>query len=249
LRLKAVRRLWSRGSRTLPFSIEADQQGFPTATAGATFVQTPIMPERLGRRFVALVVLAGALTGAWFGLIRPATRNAAKDAVRDYTPVVITATTLPGAPVTTQATTSETTIPVVTVPDAGDPFMTTLRVASALGADPTVSQATFDVPPGKDLHITDLILENVANDTGLATVLKNEVFLTSWNLFRSATSHDPVQPFTPFLLESGTTLTFKVSCKGVGQDSADVFDDEPADDVGKCIERLLISGTLVSSGS
>jgi len=110
----------------------------------------------------------------------------------------------------------------------------------------TASPATLEVPTGKDLRITDLILENVASDSGLAIVLKNEQFLTSWNLFRSYASHDACSRSPPFLLPSGTTLTFMVRCDSPGND---VALDEPEEDAGKCIERLLISGTLVPSGS
>ena len=66
---------WQRHARTVPFRIDADQPGSPTATAPATFVQTPVVPEHLigrlvGRRSRSLAVLL-AWVAAWSS--RPST--------------------------------------------------------------------------------------------------------------------------------------------------------------------------------
>ncbi|MCU1394733.1 MAG: hypothetical protein JWM34_3161 [Ilumatobacteraceae bacterium] len=237
LRMKAVRRQWRRGSRTVPFEIEADQPGFPTAVARATFVQTPLVPERLGRRLVALVVLAAALGGAWFGLIRPAMRREAKSAVRDYSPTVVLATTVVGATTNGGGTpTQETvasTVPPTTVPDPGVPFSLPLRV----DADPNATvPATYTVEAGKELRLTDFILQNVNDDSGRATVLKNDVVITQWNLSTAYANNDPLQFVSPVVFEAGSTLTFQLHCDGVGAAGA-----------GKCSDGLLVSGTLYES--
>lgn len=244
LRMKAVRPQWSRGSRTLPFVIEADQQGFPTASASANFVQTPILPQNVGRRLFVLLLLAGALAGAWFGLVKPATRRAAKDAVRDYTPaVVVTQATLPGAiaPVTapTQSSTVATAPTTTAAPAPGKPFSITLQ-------NPALPQATsvaaYPVPDGMDLHVTDMILQNADGDTGAATVTKNDTFVTGWNLSAgSFLNHDPLQVFTPIVFESGTKLNFTLRCVAPGAEAA-------GPDAGHCADSLLISGLLFPSG-
>lgn len=231
LRMRAVRPQWRRGSRTLPFAIEADQQGFPTAAASATFVQTAILPEHIGRRLAALVVLGAALAGAWFGLIKPATREEAKDAVRDFTPTVV-ATTLPGSPQPTQSTV-ESTVPQTTVPPVQ--FLSTRLAAEATQGQ--TGTAMYVVPDGKTLLITDLIMQNAFDDLGLVTVMKNDTVLQQWDLSTAQPNSDAVQLFSAVVAESGTTLMFTAECQSVGSPDND----------GKCKLGLLISGTLTDS--
>ena len=230
LRLKAIRRQWRRGARTLPFSIEADQQGFPTAVANANFVQTPAVPEHFGRRLAGLILLAGLLAGAWFGLIRPATRRAAKEAVRDFTPAVVT--TLPGAPISTQVTVVAPAAPTTTLPDPGTLFSNRFSVEIA----PNQSKAAqYQVPPGKELRVTDLVLQNVNTDKGVATVSKNDSVIAQWDLGQVLNNNDPLQFVSPFVFESGSTMTFTVAC------------DAPGSVTGQCSEGLLVIGKLVNS--
>ena len=231
LRMRAVRPQWRRGSRTLPFAIEADQQGYPTAAASATFVQTAILPEHIGRRLAALVALGAALAGAWFGLIKPATRQAAEDAVRDVTPTVV-ATTLPGSPQPTQSTV-ESTVPQTTV--APVQFLST-RLA-AVATQGQSGTAMYKVPDGKKLLLTDLIVQNAYDDLGFATLTKNDEIITQWDLGTVVANNDATQLFSAVVVESGTTLTFSVRCASVGSPDND----------GSCKLGLLISGTLTDS--
>ena len=114
LKLRTDRLQWDRRPRTIPFRIDADQPGSPTASAPATFVQTPMVPERLVGRVVGAVVVVGLLAGAWFGLVKPEIRRVADDAVRNAAP-----------PTTLQVPTSNATIDSVvvssTVPSADEP--------------------------------------------------------------------------------------------------------------------------------
>lgn len=231
LRMKAVHRQWRRGPRTLPFSIEADQQGFPTAVANANFVQTPVVPEHVGRRLAALILLGALLAGAWFGLIKPATRRAARDAVRDYTPAVVT--TLPGAPISTQVTVVEpAAAPTTTVPDPGTLFNNRFSV----DVGPNESKAAqYQVPAGKELRITDLVLQNVNADKGLATITKNDSVIAQWDLDRGLYNNDPLQFVSPFVFEAGSTMMFTVKC------------DAPGSVTGQCSEGLLVIGKLVNA--
>ena len=230
LRMKAVRRQWRRGTRTLPFSIEADQQGFPTAVANANFVQTPVVPEHLGRRLAALIFLAALLAGAWFGLIKPATRRAAKDAVRDFTPVAVT--TVPGAPISTQVTVVEpAAAPTTTLPDPGTLFNNRLSV----DIGPNESKAAqYQVPVGKELRITDFVLQNVNADKGTATISKNDSVIAQWDLSQVLYNNDPLQFISPLVFEAGSTMTFTLAC------------DAPGSVTGQCSEGLLVIGKLVN---
>ena len=107
LKLKATKRQWQRRSRAVPFRVDADQQGAPTAEASASFIQAPMIPERLWGRLAGLIIVAALVTGAWFGVLRPAIDDAAEDAVAELDPVTVVATTIDVA-------TPATTVPVAT---------------------------------------------------------------------------------------------------------------------------------------
>ena len=230
LRMKAVRRHWRGGSRTLPFSIEADQQGFPTAVANATFIQTPAIPERLGRKFLALVLVAAALVGTWFGVLRPATERAAKDAVRRLQSTIVT-TTLPGARVPTVTTAGPAPTPTSIVANDGVPFSKTFTVT----VGPTQSASDqFVVPNGKELRITDYGLQNPNLDGGTATLSKNDgAPLQIWNLSLIQGNEDRTFR-SPIVFEAGQTVTFNVMCDNPGRVG-----------LGKCVTYVFVSGTLV----
>lgn len=230
LRMKAVRRHWRRGSRTLPFSIEADQQGFPTAVANATFIQTPAIPERLGRKFLALVLVAAALVGTWFGVLKPATERAAKDAVRNFQSKIVT-TTLPGARIPTETTARPAPTPTSIVANDGVPFSKTFTVT----VGPTQSASDqFVVPNGKELRITDYGLQNPNLDGGTATLSKNDgAPLQIWNLSLIQGNEDRTFR-SPIVFEAGQTVTFNVTCDTPGRVG-----------LGKCVTYVFVSGTLV----
>jgi len=255
LRMKAIRRQWTRGVRTIPFSIEADQQGFPTAIANATFVQSPMVPERLGSRLVGLVLLAAALAGAWFGVIKPQTKRAAEDALRNQPGAEVVVTTVP---VTTPATAAPaSTVPGDTVPPQTAPPVTTVIVPTGAPAteegvlfsqrlvvealpngspttDPAAPQptATLTVPPGQELRVSGLIPQKPNRDTGTLTLLKGETELFEWNLDGLLDNNDPIYFPTPFVVEANSVLTLKLDC-------------EAPFTSGACAEGLFIIGRLV----
>ena len=241
LKMRSVHRHWRRGSRSLPFSIEADQQGFPTAEAQAYFVQTPAFPEHLGRRFAALVVLAGALVGAWFGVIKPQTERAARKAARSTAPSTViisqpgpSAATGSGtgnqnAPTTTVA--AEVTVPPTTVPTSL-PFskrFTTNAKLSTKGSD------VYDVPAGKQLQITDVMLQNPNIDGGTATLSRNKDVLQVWNL-TNVPGNESNAFRSPIVIDAGSTLTFDIACNAVGAG-------------GACSTAVLVSGQLVDASA
>jgi hypothetical protein len=63
MKLRSKGLQWERRPRTVPFRISADQPGSPTASGSATFVQTPMVPERLLGRLMALVLVAAGGAG------------------------------------------------------------------------------------------------------------------------------------------------------------------------------------------
>lgn len=229
LRLKSLHRQWSSGSRTLPYSIEADQQGFPTATANATFVQTSLMPERLGRKVFAAVAFVGLLVGSWFALIKPAAEHAARDAMKGQTPVVVP-TTLPGQQTPTDSTLApNNSVPVNNSAAGAQPFNHRLEVKVALSAS---GSDQYVVPTGKVLRVTDVVLQNPNLDTGPATLSNNDAVLVPWRL-ENATGNDSLPLVSPLVFTAGDKVTFQFTCASVG--------DAPT---GTCVPAVLLSGTL-----
>jgi len=248
LRMKAIRRQWTRGVRTIPFSIEADQQGFPTAVANGTFVQTPMVPERIGARIAGVVLFIGALAAAWFAVIKPATKRAAEDAVRDQPGAEVVVTTVP---VTTPVTVAPaSTVPGDTLPPTTAPVITAVLAPSTPATDEgvlfskrlavTVASSegeksdTITVAPNQELRITDIDLQNVHRDSGLATVTTGDnQIIWQWDLGSVYFNNEPLSFRSAIVLPAGSTLTFTVKCDAPGTS-------------GSCIEGLLVSGRLVT---
>ncbi|MEO6122736.1 MAG: hypothetical protein ABIR32_03440 [Ilumatobacteraceae bacterium] len=242
LKMKAVRRQWRRGSRTLPFSIEADQQGFPTAVANATFVQTPVLPEHLGRRVLALAAVAGVLAGAWFGLLKPLTERTARDAVdSSSSTVIVTQSSTPNGSVTGTVNTAVTPTTIapstpISAPASVDAGVPVSRRLLATAAPDQSGTATATVPAGVDWWITDIVLQNTNDDTGLLTVLRNEDTIQVWNLGDSYANIDQLKLDSPILFPAGSVVSIRLDCG---------FPNGPD---GQCSDAVLISGTEHPAG-
>lgn len=228
-RVRATHLLWQRRPRSVPFRFDADQPGSPTASAPATFVQLPMIAPRFWWRAAAVVALCAALVGAWFAVVRPLVRDAARDAVADLVEPAVTTTTIEGdgpAPTTTVPST------VVAPPTEGTPFTT--RLVATVPPGQTDGRA-YIVPNGQRLAITDLVLQNPNSDTGLASLLRGNEVLFTWRLDNVLI--DVPQAFvTPIEVAEGAQLVLQVTCTGVGDPT-----------VGACEPALQVLGRLVST--
>lgn len=214
LRVRARRRQWERRSRSIPFAVEADQEGTATISATATFVQASVLPERLWSRAATVLVLAGALAGAWFGLIRPEIDRAAERAVAGLAPT--STPTLPPDPDVSVAPT--TTVPAIPpTGDTGEPFSANLPGGAGAAEQST---QTYTVPDGSTLLITQFIVQNPFGDLGSA-VLRLGAIPFEYDL-ANLDGFDANQGFVdPVQLGSGDTVTFEVTCSAVGRVGAD----------------------------
>jgi hypothetical protein len=230
LKLRAGRRQWDRRSRSIPFRVEADQQGTPTAEARGTFIQAPMVPERLWARLAWTVVAAGAVAGVWFGAVLPAIDDAVTRAVADVEPVA-------AVPTTTVVVETSTTTTVAGAPapapagDLGEPFSRSLTSGATEG-----NTSSRNIPPvaaDRALDITDLIVDNPFGDEGIATV---RVGLTTFDIdLREIAGFDwKRQFFTPLRLGAGEQVVFDVSCSRPGRPAATT-----------CSTTLTVSGRLV----
>ena len=226
LKLRAKGFQWERRARTLPFRIDADQAGSPTATASATFVQMPMVPERLVGRAVAAAGVLALIAVGWFAVVKPAIRDAADEAVAELRPVAST--------VFTGITTPGETVPatVVTVPE-NQGQLTAIPFAPAV-AQGTTAEQRFAVPAGQRLHVTDLIIQNPNADQGTLTIQRNEVVLFTYRL-DNIFSDVGVVLVTPIEFLTGQDLVIVVTCTGVGDQT-----------VGACSPKVIASGLLLA---
>ncbi len=234
LKVHANRLQWERRSRTVQFTIDADQPGAPTASAPVTFVQASMIPERLFARLLAFAVAAVALALVWFGIVKPAVRDAANDAVAKQLPLAITSTTLPSTPVVVPN--PNDSVPVSTVaiatPTADQGTLFSKLLAPAAPAGQVLSQ-TVDVPAGSTFLLTDFALQNPDQDTGVARLMNGTEVIYPFSLADVNTGDKRVSWVSPIEIVGGTSLVFEVNCVGAGNIS------------GICTTTMLVSGRIV----
>ena len=232
LKLRTKGLQWERRARTLPFRIDADQIGSPTATAEATFVQVPMVPERLVGRLVAIGGVLALIAAAWFTVVKPAIRDAADDAVADaqvaVASTIVTGPTNPPGPTTPGDTTPPTVI--TAVDDSGQPTVIPFAPVAAQGE--TIEQR-FAVPAGQVLHVTDLIVQNPNADQGTLTIQRNEVVLFTYRL-DNIFSDVGVPLVTPIEFVTGQDVVVVITCVGIGDQT-----------VGTCNPKVIASGVLL----
>ena len=227
LKLRAKGLQWERRARTLPFRIDADQTGSPTATTEATFVQVPMVPERVVGRLIAAAGVLALIALCWVAVVRPAIRDAAEDAVGDLQPAsastIATGITNPG----------DTVAPTLApIDDEGQPTLIPFAPIAAQGE--TVEQR-YAVPAGQVLHLTDLIVQNPNGDQGSLTIQRNEVVLFTYRL-DNIFSDVFVPLVTPIEFLTGQDLIIIVTCVGVGDQT-----------VGTCAPKVTASGLLLTA--
>jgi hypothetical protein len=226
MRVRAKRRQWDRRSRTISFNVEADQPTYPTAISPATFVQAPMLPERLWGRLAAITLTAAALGAAWFGLLKPAIDRAATKAVDDRPPAQIVVATTVVAPVDNS---TPVTAPPVQAED-GAPFNVRMSPVAPAG---TTQSATYVPPAGSSLRITDLVLQNQNLDSGTAVLRRGAEVIFTWRL-ENITFDDQKSFVGDVEILPGDELVFEVSCTGVGVPEA-----------GTCSAALQVIGQLL----
>jgi hypothetical protein len=231
LKVHANRLLWDRRSRTVQFTIDADQPGCPTASAPVTFVQASMIPDRLFGRLLAVLATIFALGIVWFGMVKPAIRDAADDAVAEQLPVAISSTTvvstalLPNEsiPATTVASSPQTPV------DEGVLYSKLLAPATPAGQTTAV---TVDVPAGSTFQLTDFALQNPDKDAGVAVLMNSTAPIYTLAL-GDVVGDKRVSLVSPIEVLGGTQLVFQVTCSGGGDLS------------GNCTTSMLVSGRMV----
>ncbi len=220
---------WQRHSRTVTFRIDADEPGAPTASANGTFVQAPMVPERLGVWAAgAAGVIALALFG-WFLVVKPAVRDAADRAVTAALPSTTAAVGDPTGSGPATSTPGNGNVSgngnvngtIINIP---------IPVATPVGE---TAALTYTVPDGQRLHVTDIVVQNPNGDQGTLLVRRNDTTLYSFRL-DNILGDTSVPLVTPIEFLAGDQLVVTVSCGGVGDPTA-----------ATCTQNVFASGVLL----
>ena len=230
LKMRATRRQWQRRSRAIGFRVEADQQGAPTAEAPASFIQAPMVPERLVARSAMLALAAAALAGAWFGLVRPAIDRAAERAVAGIEPATPVTTLRPGSADPGITPTTVAAVPPGTPEADGEPFSAPLPGSAAQNA---TSKQSYTAPSDARFLITDFFVQNPFGDEGTATLRVGAVSF-EWDLVNLDGADAAKQFVTPLQLLPGEQVVFEVTCASIGRQGA-----------ATCSVAAVVNGRLV----
>ena len=167
LRVTARKRFWRGPARTHSFEVTVRPQGQATpVVVPGTMVQEAMIPRWLPVAALAAVAILALLAVAWLGLLRPAFKSAAQDAVQPQLNSQAAAAknakaaadqanrrldSLPSPP---------PSVPPPT-PTPGNPLGNPTDGRLAPGS------TSFTIPDKSTLSITDLVIENPNDDTGM----------------------------------------------------------------------------------
>jgi len=243
VRVRPRARFWRGPAQTHQFQVAVVPTEGPAVVVPGTLLQEPVLPRWLPKALAALVALLVLLVIAWFALLRPTVRSAAKDAVKQpiadlnkkvdalggggaTTTTVAPTTTTPHASSTTTgtsgttATTPPTTGPpptaatTTTVSPFGEPGDGRLAVSAPPGG---ANAATFPIAPNTVFSVTDLVLQNPQGDAGLLQIRRNGqvVLEVALENFRDLDYHF----VAPLQFSPAAPLQVRLSCAtpGTGQ--------------------------------
>ncbi|MEU8530816.1 hypothetical protein AB0C77_35320 [Streptomyces sp. NPDC048629] len=226
----------------------------PPAQLDGSLLQRPIVSAGLLKLLLLLLVLLGVLAGLWFGLLRPVVRSAAKEAVKG--PVAAAESKAadakkaadeakdaasggsgddkPGSDGSASPGPSPSATPGTGPAPLPGAALFSHRLTASAPANGTDS-ATYKVPDGKVLRLTDLVLENPQGDAGTVTISVGGKPLLAPALenFREQDFHWA----SAILAGPKQEITVTISCRTVGRPPAG-----PAPT--RCNSAALFSGTL-----
>jgi hypothetical protein len=202
-----ARRFWRGPSRSHQFHVQVIEDERTIEDLEGTYVQDESIPRWLGKALLATAAVVVVAVVAWFALVRPAARTAARDEVDGplaslssrVDEVLDTTTTLP--PTTTTLAGFDTSY--------GSPTDFQLTGVAAAGSTQTFTH-TFD----KDFALTDILLQNPGGDAGSVTLMRNSDVLQTNALenFRDFDAHT----VAPHVFKAGDTLVMTVVCTTPG---------------------------------
>lgn len=211
-----------RTARAIPFRVQASDTGVTALDVSGTFVHTPLLPERLLLGALGALGALGIVSLLWFAVVKGAVTDTAREAVRGLVPAGSTGGTGTVAP-----SGSSSGAPSVA---AGE--LVSGRLTSTPAPGETQS-ASFTVPDGLELRITDIVLQNPQLDLGTVSISRDGQVLLAYSL--ENVFADAVTSFaTPITIPEGGDLIVSITCDAVGDPEAEA-----------CAAAVTFSGTLI----
>ncbi|MFG2995256.1 hypothetical protein [Streptomyces sp. NPDC048340] len=247
--VRARRRMWRGVPTPHPFQVTAaPAEGVDPVTLDGTLLHRPVLTAAALKALIAVLALLALLAVAWFALLRPVVRGAAKEAVKG--PVQAAESKAADAKDTADRAADAasagpgggkpgpgpTTSPTPGTGPAAQPqanlFSYRLTASAAAGG---TKSTTFTVPDDKVLRLTDLVLENPQGDSGTVTfsVGGKPLLAPALENFREQDFHWA----SALLAGPKEEITITLTCRTVGRPPA-----APAP--SGCSAAALLSGTL-----
>jgi hypothetical protein len=230
VRVRTRRLLWRGQPQTRPFQVLVTPDDAPPIQLDAATVQTPVVPRAATRVLAALLVLALIGVGLWYGLLKPAVKSTAKEAVAQPIASLQAQQSKmddqlngPGGLASDGGAKPSPAAGGSASPPAGSDngpaaggsgtsFNRTARNFANGGGG--TSSVPYTAPAGRTFVLTDFYLQNPQGDTGkLELVVDGTPFFT-WSLanFRDLDYH----AVSPVELPAGKTVTVRLTCTTPG---------------------------------
>jgi len=220
---------WRRYERSVSFEIEATEPDHDPAVGAATLLQQPTVSSA-GMTRAATVVAAGVLAlAAWFGVVRPELRDAARDAVDERIDDIRD----PAAPETTLVPTANAPAAVVVDDRTDEGTPTSYRIAVDVGISNERSES-LSIPPDARFLLTDVVLQNPNGDLGRAELRHDDELLYAWDLGGMTAANEFQPRITPIPFDPTDDIVLAVRCEVAGDTTAT-----------GCDISVLVGGRLV----
>ncbi|MEV5987438.1 hypothetical protein AB0L85_20880 [Streptomyces sp. NPDC052051] len=270
LSVRPAKRLWRGTPITHSFQVAVTprvpegQDPYEPVVLDGAYEQQAILPRWLPRALVAAVLVAGALVGLWYAVLRPTVRSAAREAV---TPEVVESAAQQGKATPNgggrngqdqgrgqgQGNTGDggrggTADPGGASPSPGAagsakpgepggpaaPESARVQVKDAVGGGDT-RRTAYTVPSGKTFELTDIVVQNPQGDAGTLVVSTGDGQLL--NLALENFRDSDYHFVTPIQVRAGGRITLAVSCRQVGK-------PVKAPAPSQCSESLFLGGKI-----
>jgi hypothetical protein len=279
--VRPAKRLWRGTPITHPFQVAVTpragegQDPYQPVLLDGSYEQQAILPRWLPRALIVAALVAAALVGLWYSVLRPTVRSAAREAI---TPQAVesairegnqgaggagatggavatggsnqgqggagsgetagtgTASAGAGGNATASPGGSATGQPGGSGGSAA-PTSARVQVQDGVGGGAS-ERAAYQVPDGRILELTDIVIQNPQGDAGTLVVSGDDGPLLTLALenFRDSDYHF----VTPIVVQSKGRVTVSVSCRRVGRPVG-------APTPSQCTESLFLGGKIAKS--
>jgi hypothetical protein len=216
LKVKPRERFWTGPPKSHPFQVAVQGPGLIPLTADGTLLQEALIPKWLPRALLGLLTLLIAAIVGWFALMKPAIRSEAAEITEEKLEPVKAAAVAQekNQQATAQAVEKLTggAVPAPSFTPVAGPVAFDLRLPAKPFAIAPGKEASdgFEIPEGRTLKLTDVILGNPGGDSGSLFVQRDNGILMEVRLdnFRDLDYHFA----SPIILEAGQRLVLRGKC-------------------------------------